>query len=201
MANSFDESATTIGERLPPGPRVVVIGSAAFWHPESSDTCASIGRELAAIDSLLLITGGVGAVGETTGRSFHDSRSALRESADVFHLLPVGYNPWDYGETMFAGSDMSERREVLARVSSIYVAIEGGPGTKHEATVATSNGATIIPVGRSGGYSAELYSTMTRPDTMPEKEWKSLGCDDTGPDDIGVSVKGLVASCLNARGM
>lgn len=200
MTKSFDDHATTFTQGLPDGRRVVIIGSASFWHTESRDTCISIGREFAAIERLLLITGGVEAVGETTGRSFHDSRLTMGKSTDVFHLLPEGYDAWDYGETLFAGRDMHERREVLARVSSIYVAVEGGPGTKHEATVAIANGAVVIPVGRSGGYAAELHSIMTRPDNMSEQLWHSLGRDDVKPEEIGQSVKSLVVSCLNETG-
>jgi len=197
VPKSFDDFATAFTRGLPDGHRVVIIGSASFWHAESRDTCISIGRELAAIETLLLITGGVEAVGETTGRSFYDSRVAMDKSTGVFHLLPEGYDAWDYGETLFAGQDMHERREVLARVSSIYVAVEGGPGTKHEASVAIGNGALVIPVGRSGGFAAELYSTMTRPEYMSEQAWDLLGRDDVKPEEIGMAVKSLVVSCLN----
>lgn len=38
--------------------------------------------------------------------------------------------------TLFAGSDMAERREILARLSPLYLAVEGGPGTVHEGRVA-----------------------------------------------------------------
>lgn len=200
MRNSLEDHATIFTQGLPDGQRVVVIGSASFWHPESQNTCISIGRELSAIEELLLITGGVEAVGETTGRSFHNSRLAMGKSTGVFHILPEGFDAWDYGETFFAGQDMHERREVLARVSNIYVVVEGGPGTKHEVTMAMANGAEVIPVGRSGGYAGQLYSAMICPTNLSARVWNTLGCDDAKPEEIGKSVKSLVLSCMSEAG-
>jgi hypothetical protein len=94
---------------------------------------------------------------------------------------------------MFAGTDMLERREVLGRIGKIYLAIEGGPGTKHEASVAVSNGAIVVPVGRSGGFSGELYSKMTRPGWLTMDDWESLGSNNSSPDQMGFSVKRIVS--------
>ncbi|OAD22574.1 hypothetical protein THIOM_001614 [Candidatus Thiomargarita nelsonii] len=196
MSTSFEEIAASITERLGQCSIVAVIGSASFWHPESQDTCICVGRELATIPSLSLITGGVEGVGETVGRSFHESRVIIGEDPKVFHLLPHGYGSWDYGETMFAGSNMYERREVLGRVSKLYLSIEGGPGTKHEATVAMSNGAVVIPVGRSGGYSGELYSTRSAAELIQLKHWHTIGSQESTTDSVGASVKQIVSVFL-----
>jgi predicted Rossmann-fold nucleotide-binding protein len=153
----FDQEADKLGAALPRGPRVVVIGSTSFWHEQSESTCTYVGRLLAAIPGLVLVTGGVEGVGETTGRSFFQARCEAGREPRVFHVLPYGEEAWDYGETHFAGSNMAERREVLARMAGVYLAVEGGPGTVHEAEVASARGAVVIPVGRSGGHSAVLY--------------------------------------------
>jgi hypothetical protein len=81
----------------------------------------------------------------------------------VYHVLPEGEESWDYGETLFAGADMTERREVLGRLSALFVIVEGGPGVGHEAEVASSQGAVVLPVGRSGGHAATLYLQISRP--------------------------------------
>ena len=65
-------------------------------------------------------------------------------------------------ETLFAGADMTERREVLGRLSGLFLMVEGGPRAGHEAEVASSQGAVVIPVGRSGGYAATLYARVSR---------------------------------------
>jgi hypothetical protein len=155
---------------------------------------------VAAIPGLLLITGGVEGVGEATARSFFQVRWASGQDPRVYHVLPEGEETWDYGETLFAGSDMSERREVLARLADLYVAVEGGPGTVHEGAVASSRNAFVIPVGRSGGYSGVLYSRMERPAVVSDMTWAVLGSDSSTPEDAAGAVLRAVLSCLAARG-
>lgn len=163
LQERFDREANAIGSRLPIGPRLVVIGSTSFWHPQSESLCIRIGGLLASIPDLVLLTGGVEGVGETVGRAFHEACRKVDRESRVYHVLPHGEPTWDYGETFFAGDDMSQRREILGRLSSLYLAVEGGPGTVHEAEVASGRRAMVIPVGRSGGHSAELYSRMSCP--------------------------------------
>jgi predicted Rossmann-fold nucleotide-binding protein len=134
---TYDHLAAQIAGELPAGPRLIVIGSAGFWHPESEPLCEQLGRHIACINDLVLITGGVGGVGTTIGKSFYRDRQQQGKSAvSVFHVLPEGARAPNYGRTFFAGQDMFERREVLGRLGSLYLAIEGGPGTAHEAQVA-----------------------------------------------------------------
>src|SRR5579872_4370461 len=111
MDASFDQLAEQLAAIFPSGPRLVVIGSTDFWHQESERTCTHLGRLLADILDLVLITGGVEGVGEAVGRSFYQARCALGRKPRVYHVLPHGEEAWDYGQTRFAGSDMRERRE------------------------------------------------------------------------------------------
>jgi len=55
----FDREVASVVTQLPAGARVVVIGSTSFWHPESEATCGAIGRMLADLPGLVLLTGGV----------------------------------------------------------------------------------------------------------------------------------------------
>ena len=66
----FDRETAVVAARLPAGPRLAVIGSTSFWHAESQETCAVLGRLLADLGGLVLVTGGVEGVGEAVGRSF-----------------------------------------------------------------------------------------------------------------------------------
>jgi len=127
MDPDFDDLANRILTRLPDGPELVVIGSTSFWHADSEATCVAVGRLLADVPDLLLVTGGVEGVGETVGRSFFLARTQAGREPRVYHLLPHGEEAWDYGETFFAGRDMAERREVLTRLARVYLAIEGAP--------------------------------------------------------------------------
>jgi hypothetical protein len=196
LNTSFDEEAAALLARLPARPTAVVIGSTSFWHDQSSATCSAIGRLLAMVGNLVLITGGMTGIGEGVGRSFFDARKKEAREPDTFHILPHGSNPWDYGVTLFAGSDMAERREVLGRVSRLYLAIEGGPGSVHEGRVALSRGAVVIPVGRSGGYAGELYPTLPRPAFATEENWRALGNTEVTPDEAAKAVHEIVIAYL-----
>ncbi|MCA9727019.1 MAG: hypothetical protein KC729_04995 [Candidatus Eisenbacteria bacterium] len=159
-----------------------MIGSTSFWGADSEAICASGGARLASLDGLVLLTGGVTGVGETVGRSFFDERRRMSRPTDVYHILPEESWNWDYGTTLFAGADMAERREILGRLTGTYLAIEGGPGTAHEAAVARSNGAIVVPVGRTGGVSRDLYASAPRPASVPERDWELLGDSDRSID-------------------
>src|SRR4051794_297086 len=122
----FDQEARRLEVVLPPGPRIAVLGSTDFWHADSERTCSQIGRLLAGIPELVLLTGGVEGIGEAVGRSFYQARRDSGQVPRVYHVLPEGEEAWDYGETVFAGSDMTERREVLGRLSGVFLMMEGG---------------------------------------------------------------------------
>jgi hypothetical protein len=194
-----DEEAAALIAGLPAKPAIVVIGSTSFWHPESASTCFAIGESLAAIKDLVLITGGMTGIGEGVGRSFFETRMKEACDPDVFHVLPHGCSCWDYGVTLFAGSNMAERREVLGRLSRLYLAIEGGPGSVHEGKVALRNGAVVIPVGRSGGYAGELYPAVRCPAFASEEDWQVLGSSDATPERITEAVYEIVAAFLDLQ--
>lgn len=195
----YEELATQVSALLPQGPRLAVIGSTSFWHPESEATCIAIGRSLARISELNVLTGGVSGVGEAVGRSFFNARSQSLGNRGVFHILPEGEAPWDYGETLFAGLDMGERREVLGRLAPLYLVVEGGPGTAHEATVAMSRGATLLPVSRSGGYAADVYPRVSRPAAISSQSWLRLGQSAATPMEIADSIYDCVCACPDLR--
>ena len=188
--------AASILEELPEGPRVAVIGSTSLWHRESQATCEAVGRRLASFKGLILLTGGVTGAGEAVGRSFFAARSARKGHRGVFHILPIGSSNWDYGRTVLAGKNMQERREILGRLAECYVVIEGGPGTAHEASVALQNSACVIPVGRSGGYAAELYPQIPRPAFASESAWRDLARPDASADTVAEAVGCLVRGHL-----
>jgi hypothetical protein len=192
----YDQEARRLEALLPPGPRLGVLGSTDFWHADSERTCAAIGRLLAGIPRLVLLTGGVEGIGEAVGRSFFQARRDGGREPRVYHVLPEGDEAWDYGDTLFAGSDMTERREILGRLSGLFVLVEGGPGAGHEADVAAARGATLIPVGRSGGYAAALYSRISRHSAIDPSTWTVLGSSESTPEETAGAVLRAVQLCL-----
>jgi len=183
IGGRYDLEARQLEVLLPHGPRVAVLGSTEFWHADSERTCSEIGRLLAGISGLVLLTGGVEGIGEGVGRSFFLARRDSGQQPCVYHVLPEGEEAWDYGETLLAGSDMTERREILGRLSRLFLMVEGGPRAGHEAEVASAHGAIVIPVGRSGGYAAALYDRIDRPPSIDAETWAVLGSRESTPEE------------------
>ncbi len=182
---------------LPAGRRFAVIGSTSFWNPESAELCETIAAELAGIESLLALTGGMEGVGRAFGDAFAAARKRLGFSENLIHLLPSEMRASWGGKALSAGEDFYERRELLGRVAEIYLVIEGGPGTAHEADVAAQYGGILIPVGRSGGHAEALFPQCSCPSRVSPDDWALL--NDPGPpaEVIGRTVGRIVQSVLN----
>lgn len=174
MVTRFDAEAQRVGAAIARGPRLVVIGSTSFWGADSRPLCEAIAADLARVEGLVALTGGMDGVGLTFGRAFGDTRRAASQPEHLFHLLPRGFGPCDSGVTLGAGIDYHERREVLGRVGHAYLVIEGGPGTEHEAAVATGRGVPVIPLCRTGGYAGELHPRSSCPPALPKADWDLL---------------------------
>ena len=196
LPTKFDREAVLVGAEIPTGVRVAVIGSTTFWHQESEQTCTEIGERLAGLNGLVLLTGGVSGVGECNGRGYVKGCSALGRTPTVIHVLPRGCGAWDYGTTLFAGDDMRERREILGRLSKVFVVVEGGPGTEHEATVAAAHGAVLVAVGRSGGHARVLHRGSLRPSFVDERAWETLADPEATPLTVATAVAEIVDSCV-----
>jgi hypothetical protein len=194
----YEQETRRLEGLLPHGQRVVVLGSTDFWHADSERTCTEIGRLLAGIPGLVLLTGGVEGVGEAIGRSFFQVRGYAGQEPRVYHVLPEGEEAWDYGETLFAGADMTERREILGRLSALFVMVEGGPRAGHEAEVVSAHAGVVIPVGRSGGYAATLYGQMQRPAAIDASTWEVLGASGATPEETARAILHSVQACLGA---
>jgi hypothetical protein len=199
ISGRFDQETRRLDVLLPPGPRIAVLGSTDFWHADSERTCSETGRLLAGISGLVLLTGGVEGIGEAVGRSFFQARLDSGQEPCVYHVLPKGEEAWDYGETLFAGLDMTERREILGRLSELFLLVEGGPRAGHEAEVASDHGALVIPVGRSGGYAAALYDRTSRPPSIDAGTWAVLGASASTPEETARAVLRAVQVCLKRR--
>jgi uncharacterized protein (TIGR00725 family) len=188
----FDTEAAVVGTQIPKGFRVAILGSSTFWHENSARICTHIGELLANLSGLVLITGGVPGAGETVGRAFARGCRNLGRVAKIIHVLPRGSARCDYGATLFAGDDMGERREILGRLAELYVVVEGGPGTEHEARVAAANGSVLVPVRGSGGHAGALFPRLVRPPLAEEHTWRTLSDCEATPPKIAASVLEIV---------
>lgn len=192
--DELDRLAAELQSEFLPGPYVAIIGSTRLWDSNSPLLCELVGEYLAQFPRIGLLTGGMPGVGEAVGRSFFKTRTKGQANANVYHVLPAGSANWDYGITLFAGSDFEERREVLGRLANVYVMIEGGPGTEHEARVAHSRGAVVIPIARSGGCAAQWHREAQRPEICEKGAWESLAAEDSSIEELARTAVELVAN-------
>ena len=117
----------------------------------------------------------------------------------MYHLVPEGCSPSDFGTTLFAGKDYRERREILARLASAYLIIEGGPRTVHEAEVARGRGAVLLPVGRSGGFAGKLFPTLPCPQGVKPEDWDQLNDSLVHCEDLVETAGRILVTLLEAN--
>lgn len=182
--HKFQRIAGELLTQIPDTRKLAVIGSTSFWGDSSKAICEATGRYLAKIDNLVMLTGGVSGIPEAVSRSFAAQR--------VFHIQPRGCQPFVYGNNLYGGIDYQERREVLARMASVYLLIEGGPGSEHEARRADKMGAVVIPVGKTGGFAQTLYAEMECPNYIPMELWEKLGRREGTPEEMGITIAQMV---------
>lgn len=185
-----------VASHVAAGPRLAVIGSTEFWDADSAALCETIAIELAAIEPLIALTGGMNGVGQTFAEAYEAARRVAGLPVNLYHLLPRGVVLQKSGTTLAAGEDFHERREILGRAAQIYLVIEGGPGTEHEAAVATGRGAAVIPVGRSGGAAGEMFPLLEPLPEAAHDDWLLLAdrnvlCTATAAA-VGRIVRGLL---------
>jgi hypothetical protein len=89
--------------------------------------------------------------------------------------------------------------EILGRICPVYIVVEGGPGTVHEAEVASKVGAIVIPIARTGGCAADLYKTMTPLSSVDKTKWQSLNDIHLKPEEVGELVKHIVEIIIQTQ--
>lgn len=194
---ALEREAQRLGTRLPPMPRIGVLGSTSFWHPRSASVCQQLGAHLAGLGNIVLLTGGMSGVGSTVGSAFHEAQRERQLGGEVVHILPVGHAAPKFGTTQFAGSSLSHRREVLARLAFAYIIVEGGPGTAEEAAIATARGSLVIPIGSLGGVAATLFAAERSPPAFAADHWPVLGSATALPSEVAQAVAAIVREALS----
>jgi hypothetical protein len=178
---------------------VGIIGSTAFYGEDSHALTAAISSNLAGIHGLVLVTGGMKGVQDVAGSSWQETRGE-----GLFHLAPVGYHdPLPHGHILESGDNLAERRIVFAATCPVYIVVEGGPGTTDEGERALANGATLIPIVRTGGAAGGMFHfpACTKPECVADGDWAVLSDKAPSPMVVGAAVARMVKACLAARGV
>lgn len=199
---------TELDNKLPKGSHVYVSGGTLFYSKCGEAITKEIGKQLAALDGIILVTGGFYGVGETMGRSFFEERERLGKPHNTCHIVAVSdkqdkskqtrqnpdgtFKPVPYGDTLFTGNSVRQREMLTPRVVDLCILIEGGPGAAFEAQQFVWNGHHVIPIRVTGGAAGGSFnipsSILARPPSVPESDWSILGDVKASPADIAAAV-------------
>ncbi len=175
-----------IRRALGQGPLLGVIGSTSCHHVNAPEACNRLGTWLATT-SYSVVTGGLPGIPKAVC-------DGLAVSERIFHLLPFFWPRPAVGKTIRTGLTLYGRRVRLAEVCDIYLCIEGGPGTAHEARLVNARKLPLIPLGAFGGHAAREYRDMARPQWVQESDWHDIGDSDGGlHQSIGAAMRILQA--------
>ena len=202
--------------RLPDGDYIYVSGGSHFYSTNGEKICKLLGKELAKLKSVVLVTGGFFGIGDTVVKSFHDKRKKLGLPINIYHTMPVKdpadrsrktrqredgtMEPSPYGETIFLGKSVRQCSTISTRVFNICIAIEGGPSSAYEVQQFTWNGAVVIPVKSTGGAAGGKFlvpsSIFKPPVKVSESDWSILSNDTASVEDIVASLVRIMEVCF-----
>jgi len=202
--------------RLPDGNYVYISGGSHFYSANGEAICKLLGKELAKLKSVVLVTGGFFGVGDTVAKRFHDKRKKLGYPINLYHTMAVKdpadrsrktrqrqdgtLEPSPYGESIFLGNSVRQCGTVSARVFNICILIEGGPSSAYEAQQFTWNGAIVIPIKTTGGAAGGKFhvpsSIYHPPSSVTDSDWAVLSNDTASVEDIVASLVRIVEICF-----
>jgi len=187
-----------VAAELGAGPKVCILGGTTFNDPTSEALVQSLAQLLSQRlnDAACLVTGGMDGVQRTFAR--HCGEDCCR----LFNLMPLGQaSGYEQGRDVCAGRDLEERKEVFGLLGDVYITVEGGPGVAHEARVAASRGALVVPLRRTGGASEGMFdfpaAALQRPSCATEEQWELLGNKDAPVDAVAAAVVAIVLCAVS----
>ncbi|XP_067129424.1 uncharacterized protein [Centruroides vittatus] len=199
---------------------VYIAGSSNLTNQKTKDICIAIGRELAKIENIIIVTGGCYGVQELVSKSFFEARENNKDpgylSADssVIHILPtkdsqnytakMHQNPdgtfeaMSFGKSIFVGDSVKERESAVARLFDTCIVIEGGKGAAREIGEFVWSDRFIIPIistgGAAGGNFGVPIKILMAPPCVSENDWSVLSEKEASPDDVSKSVLNIILS-------
>lgn len=201
-------------EKIPPLETCVYIaGSTKLQSSRSEQICREIGKELAKLQNVVVITGGFFGAPDLVARTFHEVRENNSQTDPrVFHILPcrddksfVGKAPQNsdgsfsaisYGKSLFLGNSVKERESTVARAFDTCIVIEGGPCAAHEVEQFVWNDHFVVPVISTGGAAGGQYGVplkiLETPHCIAEEKWSVLSEKEASPAEVAKAVVDIV---------
>merc|ERR1712235_100175 len=145
----YQAVADDIASSITPGPRVCILGSEAFRSKIGPSLCTVLGKSLAK-EGFVLVTDGnynrkAPTIQQQVATAFYDSHVASNSgpagALKVYHICPqkgTKWVQWPFGEVLIAGQTREDGGEILARICTAYVMVEGRKGTAHIGQVVLS---------------------------------------------------------------
>ncbi|XP_038070958.1 uncharacterized protein LOC119739902 isoform X2 [Patiria miniata] len=212
--SQIESRVSSICQKLPGSNCVYISGGTSFYYDKSEAICKEIGKALAKLQKVTLVTGGFFGVGETVAKSFYDERQRLGRVEDVYHILPLRdeqdrspqarqnkdktFQRVPFGETVFVGDSVRQRETIVSRIFDICVLIEGGPGAAHEAEEFTWSDHTVIPIKCTGGSAGGKFNVPSKifqcPPGVVREDWHQLADKNESPAAIGAAVARIITA-------
>lgn len=187
--------ANRLSHRLAPGRRIGLLGSTEPRHSKTPSICVELGHLFARRNGLLLLTGGLRGGPRVVSESYQRALDPATRSGDVAHVLPLGYEAPPFGSVHYVGTTLEHWRAVFARLSRVYVVVEGGPGTAEECTLARARGARLIPVAALRGAGGDFYSPRP-PSWASATAWAVLARPNASSESLAAATAMLAAQAL-----
>ncbi|CAN7990871.1 unnamed protein product, partial [Ixodes hexagonus] len=153
---------------------VYIAGSSKLQSTRSEEICREIGKQLARLHNIGVVTGGFFGAPDVVARTFYQFRENNGQmDPRVFHILPKrddkifagkvlqnsdgSFTEVDYGRNLFLGNSIKERECAVARAFDTCIVIEGGPSAAHEVEQFVWNDHFVVPVVSTGGAAGGQY--------------------------------------------
>lgn len=157
---------------------VYVFGSTKITDPRTREICREIGKALAKVNNLTLVTSGYTGAQDLVAKSFLeaiqgtvDEEGVEASKSRIVHVLPSKevksadahaddwcsqvadghFEPMSYGRTLFLGETRAEQNTVLFRLLDTAILIQGDQTTAREVEEFLWNDHFVIPVISTGG--------------------------------------------------
>ncbi|XP_064630200.1 uncharacterized protein LOC135489044 isoform X1 [Lineus longissimus] len=218
MSEEINEAKITMAvsllkKTIPSEGCVYISGSTQFYCEKSEALCRAIGKSLALLDSVTIVTGGFYGVGDSVAKAFVEAREALGKPSNVWHILPTRddldrqhqarqnrdrtFQTVPYGMTVFSGDSVRERETIVSRVIDICLLVEGGPGAAHEVEQFAWCDHHVIPVKCTGGAAGGKFNVPDKifevPQGVSAEDWLLLDNKMAAPEDISSAVTRIVS--------
>lgn len=184
------------------------------------DICTEIGKELAQVANINIITNGFYGSSDIVALNFSAQRKNCQKecTSSVIHIVPErdekdyskkcrqdkdgSFEKVNYGQTVFIGDSIKERDSVIARLLDICILIEGGQDAAQEVEEFLWNDHFVVPVCCKSGLRADSEEMPTKifqcPNGVREREWAILSNVNATANEVAKAVVHVICDLKKA---